>query len=691
MSSWRPVLRLARRDARRHLSRSVFAALLIALPIAGLTGFVSLSDPGTPLRERVLSTIPEGVQAIITATAIPQGGPPFAQLPEGAPGPWVDDPETAPASREQLEAALSAGVRLAEFWHSPPLAASPDLALAPGEQRKLSGHTEQLSDTPLEHMAMVELRESEPAAFALQAPVPVEGTLPTSPAEVLVSSALANRLALEVGDSLGLVAPPDSGVRSSDGNAAAAMQDSARGYQVTGIAENNEYLAWSPAGWLSELVAERPTGVQGHWLVLGDQPVIWEQAKSLNELQAFAVSRHVLEHYPSAAELYPVQVDPSRYIEGAIGVVLTFVVGGMLVFFLVTPALAISAEQSRRTLGLAAAGGATPKDVRRVVLAQGLVIGTLGGVFGTVLGVAVSLGFGAWLGSIEARENVENPRYGLDAALTHFPWWTLICGVIVAVVLGLIAALGPARSVARITPVDALRDRSPVRFGLRRRRVSFLIGVALLGLSVVLGAVTLLSPIPAYPTDPDAGQFHLPGTPPPGSNLLILLVGLAVIAAAAGVALTVGSLMPMLARLGAGSRPVWRLALRDTADHPSRTVPAVLGVTFSLLAASYLIVFGASTHVNERNNGEMIDWQGTFFAVPRVPISAEFDRALTHGVLQELSQKLPQITGSHPFEAIARDSSIQLETLLPQGHQCPPPVSKSTQLRRGNLAHQFDA
>lgn len=240
----------------------------------------------------------------------------------------MDDPETAPASRDDLAAALAPGAELAEFWHSPPLAASPDFGLAPGERHTLSDQAERLSDTELDRLAMVELRESEPAAFALQAPDPVTGAIPTGPDEVLVSQAVADRLALAVGDTLGFVAPPDSGVRSTDGNAAAAMQDSANGYRVSGIAAGAEYLAWAPSGWLSDLVAAAPLGVQGHWLVLGDDPVTWDQARALNDLQAFAVSRHVLEHYPSADERYPVEVDPSRFIEGAISVVLTVVVRG---------------------------------------------------------------------------------------------------------------------------------------------------------------------------------------------------------------------------------------------------------------------------------------------------------------------------------------------------------------------------
>ncbi|MGI5952458.1 MAG: hypothetical protein ACOX61_11530, partial [Brooklawnia sp.] len=94
MSSWRPMLRLAWRDARGHLARTLLAVLLIALPVAVLTAYQSVTTPGSPSREVALASIPEGAQAVITATAIPRSGPPFAQLPEGAPRPWIDDQMT---------------------------------------------------------------------------------------------------------------------------------------------------------------------------------------------------------------------------------------------------------------------------------------------------------------------------------------------------------------------------------------------------------------------------------------------------------------------------------------------------------------------------------------------------------------------------------------------------------------------
>lgn len=346
----------------------------------------------------------------------------------------------------------------------------------------------------------------------------------------------------------------------------------------------------------------------------------------------------------------------------------------MLVLFLVTPALAISAEQSRRTLGLAAAAGAAPRDLRRSILAQGLVLGCLGGVLGVIIGIGAALGLNAWFGTLQQSGGDENPEYGVTQALAHFPWWTLPVGVAIAILLGEFAALGPARSAARMAPVDAIRDRRPAARRTRKRRLLGLIaGPVLLVLAVTLAAVTLFAPIPAYPTSREAIEaFSMRGTggPPPGSDLLVLCAGLAIAAAAFGLALTVRSLLPRIGRLGSRSRPDWRLALRDAADHPSRTVPAVLGVVFSLLAASYLLTFNASSYSNYEQGGTSLEWQGTFFVAPTVPVSPEFDRMVARSVLDETMQDRPEVIGALPVQAVHLDSSVQVEARPAEGTEC---------------------
>jgi len=595
------MLRFARRDARRHLARTILASLLVAVPIAGLVGFVGFSNSDAPSSERALAAIPDGVQATLTATALPRGGSPFPQLPEGAPGPWMDDPETVAASAEELAAHLPAGSRLLEHWLSPDLIVSTELGLAPGEQRAATDGADRLSAIDLARLATGRLEEAVPEALPLVLPPLAEGALPVADDEVVVSSALAERLGLTLGDDVGFLAAPDTGWRSSEGNTAAAMQDSQRGYRVSGIVDEGRLRAWAPAGWLSRLVAENPGGIQGHWLVVGDAPVTWDQAKALNPLQAFAVSRHVLTHYPSADELYPVAVDVDAVVEAAVGIAIAGMLGAFLVFFLVTPAFAVSGEQLRRSLGLASAAGAAPRDLRRAVLAQGLVIGTVGGIAGAVLGFAAAVGLTAWVEAATPSESGMTERYSVSGLLAHFPWWVLPVGVLLALDLGTVAALPPARTAARLAPVDALRDRRAPR--------------------------------------PARGRA--------------------------------GRLIAWLGHRGRQSPPAVRLALRDAADHPSRTVPAALGVIFAIAAASFATVQTASMLQDSRDRGS-VTVNGTVALGAQVPVSADFDRLLLEGTVAAVAEEFPKIVGSEPVGSTGYGSSFSLAPLMPAGVSCPP-------------------
>lgn len=129
--------------------------------------------------------------------------------------------------------------------------------------------------------------------------------------------------------------------------------------------------------------------------------------------------------------------------------ILTLVVGGIAAISLVVAGILImnvtlvSVSQRTPEIGLLKALGADPRLIRRVFLTEAAILG-LGGA---CLGLLVGQG-SVWLG------RVLYPNFPLSA-----PLWAVVAAMGLAVALGVLFALLPARRAARLDPVQALMGR----------------------------------------------------------------------------------------------------------------------------------------------------------------------------------------------------------------------------------------
>ena len=102
--------------------------------------------------------------------------------------------------------------------------------------------------------------------------------------------------------------------------------------------------------------------------------------------------------------------------------------------------LALSVHERTRELGLLRAVGMSRRQVRRMVRAESVITAAIGAVLGIVLGVAFA--------AIVSRPLAE------DGFVFEIPVGTLIGVVILASIVGVLAAIPPARRAAK---VDVLR------------------------------------------------------------------------------------------------------------------------------------------------------------------------------------------------------------------------------------------
>lgn len=142
-----------------------------------------------------------------------------------------------------------------------------------------------------------------------------------------------------------------------------------------------------------------------------------------------------------------IKAEARRALNTYVSLFLAVLLVGMLVGLLgLANTLATSVMQRYREIGALQAVGASPKDVRRMILIESgaLVLAALvlSVLLGASLGRIILAGGNALLGF--------SPPY-------VFPWVWVPALALLAVVVALTAAIAPARRVAKLTPIEALR------------------------------------------------------------------------------------------------------------------------------------------------------------------------------------------------------------------------------------------
>jgi putative ABC transport system permease protein len=233
--------------------------------------------------------------------------------------------------------------------------------------------------------------------------------------------------------------------------------------------------------------------------------------------------------------------------------VLALVVASVVleIVLLAGPAFAVGVRRQRRDLALIGAAGGSAADLRRVVLASGVVLGGGAALLGAVSGVLL-----ARL-SVPVAEGVLGTSFG--------PFEVPLLDVAITVGVGMIAGLGaawfPARQAARTDVVDTLAGRrGQVRTSWRSPVLGLVLAAAGMAL-VVVGA--------------RGDEFGV------AAGAVLLVVGLVTASP-----WLVGLLAPLAPRLPVAGR----LAVRDATRNRSRTAPALAAVMATVAGVTALAI-----------------------------------------------------------------------------------------------------
>lgn len=552
LSSWRLALRVSGRDVRRHKGRSALVLVMIGLPVALLVGGQVLVATMQVSPVESIPYVMGAAQARVTVI-----GGTVTQSPDGSTlmsegqGPMPTD-----------RSGDAATVRAATHATSITPVQDDSFRVLIGQRRVTVQVLGADGRSPLT-AGMVQL---------------LSGRWPRAADEVLVTPQ-GQRLGIPTSGTITVSAQGSAGTYRVVGTAF--------GYQVRGGSLDDVALVTLP----------HPAQATG-WLVGRDTPLTWSEVRQLNARGLEVLSRAVL-HDPPPAEAIPAQVvSASSPSDQTTTLVVLIAATGLFIeaALLAGPAFAVSAARSRRMLALAAANGATRKQVRRLVLAQAVRLGALSALGGLVAGVA--------LPAIGLRLLVHgNPLPG--------PWQVPVLPVILVAVTAIaaatVAALAPARGVMRLDLVAALRGD----YAAQGRRA----GLPILGaLALVAGAGLTLAGITLFRHGTVSSA--LAAVPVAGGALALVLGGLL--------------LLPAALRL-AGRMTRWaplplRVATRDSTRQGARAVSAIAAIMAASGAMSALAMALSSDAVQGARDHVLVAPLGTGYLQPP---ATEFARTTT--------------------------------------------------------------
>ncbi|MDG4829658.1 ABC transporter permease [Solwaraspora sp. WMMD1047] len=587
---WRTALRIAVREARRAKGRSALVLAMIALPVAALTFSAVSYDTFqlTPAERLDRQLGPNDAELVWV-------GGPLRQDPTSES--WQSVQESAPRQPAPPPAAIAAhlppGSRIAPVrppsWHSLP--------------------------TPDDEVTEVEYREIDPAhPVTRHLAVLRAGRLPADRTEALATEQALRRLGLSVGERT-------------------EPLDGAPAHTVVGVVEVPDRLD-------AVIVVPPATGEQEAEQWLADVPggLGWDDVGRLNANGLLVIARPMPDAPPPASTDTAVGSGIGGSREDISVAVLVGGLGLLEVVLLAGPALAVGALRRRRDLALVAANGGSAAHLRRMVLADGVLLGGCGAAVGLAVGV---------VGALAARglltEYVFQTRPG---ATRYFPEaLAAIAGL--AVVAGVLAALVPAFTTARQDVVAALTGR---RGQLRSRRRWLVAGLAL---AVAGTAVAMF------------------GATRPTTSLILFGLTLAEI----GLVLCTPSVVGLIARLGRFLPLAPRIALRDTARNRASAAPAISAVLAAVAGSVALGGYAASADSRNFAAAEPtvppgyvhVSFRGPFPGPPTLPVDRVAELAEAH--LPATGVTTLRMPGCP--DSVDPDSYCGLTVRTPPGSECP--------------------
>jgi putative ABC transport system permease protein len=292
--------------------------------------------------------------------------------------------------------------------------------------------------------------------------------------------------------------------------------------------------------------------------------VVPGQVASPSEVQVLFDGRSPSTKSPLSHDIENVNSQPTNGFNPETISIAGLVLGMMLIALVSIGGFTVLAQRRLRSIGMLQSLGATDRHVGLVVRANGAIVGFVGAIVGTLLGVA------AWL---VYRPSLEQSAHH-DIGVLALPWSVVILAMILGVAATYFAASRPARALTKIPIVSALPGRPPPPRQVHRTAVP--------GIVCFVVAFLLLG----YAGGGNASNERIPEL---AGGLILLFPGIILLAPFC---------LTALAKVCRRGPLAIRLSLRDLARYRARSGSALSAISVGILIAVIISLVSAARFSN---------------------------------------------------------------------------------------------
>ncbi len=440
--SWADAVHLAVRSVLRRPGRAALTVTAVALAAALFTAMLTMAATA---QGRVLNQLANGGPLAGIQVAAAAADP--SQL--GSDNPTQGAPKPITQSARSRISRLPGVVSVLPIVVAQTLVVWPNHAVDPTAARH---EAESSSGAVFDEMVGIDL------THAADLPITVlEGRLPApgSLTEVAVTQDLLSKYGISrahVASALGAVLELGAPRGFRDPNGSSAFRNRWTRATVVGVVAQQAGSGGVLAS-LSQAKASHAWTAAGDPSVDGDAPSspyagLFVSARGLgqvsqvrSEITGIGYSTSAPENIITTVERY---VHVVEIVLGAVGVIALGIAA-----LGITNALLAAVRERRREIGILKAVGARDRDVLRAFLIEAAVIGALGGLIGTTVGLLLARIVAAIVNGYLAGQGLAGVHVGI-------PYLLVVLAVAGSVGLSLLAGLFPARRAARLSAREAV-------------------------------------------------------------------------------------------------------------------------------------------------------------------------------------------------------------------------------------------